>query len=243
MSEREEVLLEPGFVLHQRPYRNTSLLVDCLTGSYGRQTLVAQGARRPGARQTALLQPFRRVRFSWIRRGELGRLKGVEADAPHHDIEGDALLAGFYVNELLLRLVPRGDPSDALLSCYSSCLDELACAPDVARTLRLFELDFLEALGYRLDLEHDCRTGEPIEPGHDYYFEHEGGMTIANSDLAIDAISGRDLISLRERRLDDAASLGVARRLLGRILESHLGGRPLRTRQVMRDIVDRRLAP
>ena len=243
MSDREVVLLEPGFVLHQRPYRNTSLLVDCLTGPYGRQTLVAQGARRPGLRQAAHLQPFRRVRLSWIRRGELGRLSGIEPDSREFAIHGDALLAGFYINELLLRLVPRGDPSDDVLSCYSSCLERLAGAPDVGRVLRLFELDFLEALGYRLDLEHDCRTGQPIDPDCDYLFEHEGGMTVAITRGNTETMSGRHLISLRERRLDDAASLAAARRLLGRILDSHLGDRPLNTRQVMRAIVDRRRAP
>lgn len=239
MSEREEVLLECGYVLHQRPYRNTSLIVDCLTGRYGRQSLVAQGARRPTSRQSAVLQPFRRVRLSWVRRGELGRLTHVEAVAASLDIRGDALLAAFYLNELLIRLVPNGDQNNEIMSCYSSCLDLLAVTDDAARALRLFELELLEALGYRVDLDHDFRTGKPIEPECDYIFEHEGGLTASNIPPTMATFSGKHLISLRERRLDESASVSSAKRLLGGILKVHLGGRPLKTRQVMRDIFDR----
>jgi DNA repair protein RecO (recombination protein O) len=242
MSDREEVLLERGFVLHQRPYRNTSLIVDCLTERYGRQSLVAQGARRSSSRQSAVLQPFRPVRLSWIRRGELGRLTHVEADSNSLDIRGDALLAAFYLNELLLRLVPSGDHNDEIISCYSSCLDQLAGTRNAARALRLFELELLDALGYRIDLDQDFRTGKPIEPECDYIFEHEGGLTASHTHSTMETFSGMDLISLRERRLDESASLSSAKRLLGGILKVHLGGRPLKTRQVMRDIVDRQRA-
>ena len=241
MSEREEVLLEPGFVLHQRPFQNTSLIVDCLTGNYGRVSLLAQGARRAGKQRMAELQPFKRVRLSWVRRSELGRLTHVEADGGNRELAGDALLAGFYLNELLIRLVPGGDPNESILNCYSNCLAQLAGSRDIARALRIFELEFLDALGYRVDLEQDCRTGEPIRPDGHYIFEHEGGMTASMTDKTIETISGRHLISLREHRLDDADSLQAARRLLAPILNTHLGERPLKTRQVMREIVDRKL--
>jgi DNA repair protein RecO (recombination protein O) len=107
--------------------------------------------------------------------------------------------------------------------------------------LRLFELELLEALGYRVDLERDFRTGEPIVPDCDYLLEHESGLTVSNAGTTMEVFSGRHLISLRERRLEDPDSLGTARRLLGRILAFHLGGRPLKTRGVMREIVDRKL--
>jgi DNA repair protein RecO (recombination protein O) len=241
VSEREEVLLEPGFVLHQRAFRNTSLIIDCLTARHGRQSLVAQGARRPGRGQQSELQPFRRVRLSWIRRGELGRLTQVEADQASPDISGDALLAGFYLNELLLRLLPRGDQNETIMSCYSSCLDRLARTRNAARPLRIFELELLEALGYGVNLDHDFRTGEPISPDGDYLFEHEGGMTRSARQSTMEAYSGRHLISLREHTLDDAASLRTARRLLGGILRQHLGDRPLKSREVMVEIVKRQL--
>jgi DNA repair protein RecO (recombination protein O) len=238
MSEREEVLLERAFVLHRRPYRNTSLIVDCMTQSHGRQSLVAQGARRAESRQRPLLRPFLELRLSWVRRGEMGRLIGVEADACEAALSGRGLLAGFYLNELVLRLVPRGDQNEAVYSCYSECLDRLVGAADSARALRLFELGLLEGLGYRVDLERDCRTGEPIRPDRDYVFEHEGGLTISRSGTETKHFSGRHLISLREQDLNDRDSLRAAKRLLGGILEQYLGGRPLKTRAVLREIVD-----
>ncbi len=241
MSDREEVLLEPGFVLHQRAWRNTSLIVDCLTEGHGRQSLVARGARRPGLRQNAVLQPFRRIRLSWIRHGEMGRLTNAEADGAEYSISGDRLLAAFYVNELILRLVAVGDPNREITNCYSSCLSRLSGKENPARALRIFELEFLDALGYRVDLQHDCRTGEPVGDEGMYAFEHEGGVTALTGQPAADAISGSHLISLREHRLEDAESLRAARLFLGRILHQHLGGRPLKTRQVLRDLVDRRL--
>jgi DNA repair protein RecO (recombination protein O) len=242
MSEREEVLLEPAYVLHQRPYRNSSLIVDCLTARYGRQSLVARGARRADSPQRSLLQSFRRIRLSWVRRGEMGSLQQAEADAPAHELKGDGLLAGFYLNELLLRLVPRGDQNDAILSCYSSCLDRLAAAGNAARALRVFELELLEALGYRVDLGSDFRTGEPIEPDRHYVFEHESGLTASGANTSMEGYSGRHLIALREHCLNDAESLRTARQLLGGILKRHLGERPLKTRLVLREIVERGFA-
>lgn len=242
MSERVEVLLEPGFVLHQRAYRNTSLIVDCLTASHGRQSLVARGARRADSRQRALLQSFQPLRLSWVARGELGSLTLAEAAAPAHELGGAGLMAGFYLNELLLRLVPRGDRSERILGCYSSCLVRLAAGGNAAQALRLFELELLEALGYRVDLETDCRTGEPIAPDRHYTFEHEGGLTASGEHTTMECFSGRHLIALREHRLDDSESLRAARELLGGILRRHLGERPLKVRLVLREIHERGLA-
>jgi DNA repair protein RecO (recombination protein O) len=238
MSEREEVLLEQAFVLHQRPYRNTSLILDCLTLGHGRQALVARGARRPQSRQRPILEPFRKLRVSWIRRGEMGSLTHAESDGRESALGGQGLLAGFYMNELLLRLMQRGDQNESIYSCYSHCLDRLVAAGDTARALRLFERDLLEALGFGVDLERDFRTGEPIAPDREYVFEHEGGLTVSHSPADKDQYSGRHLISLREQDLNDTDSLRAARRLLNRILEHYLGSRPLKTRAVMRQIVD-----
>ena len=241
MSEREEILLEPAFVLHQRPYANTSRIVDCLTPARGRVGLVARGSRRLRSDQRALLQPFARLRVSWLRRGELGRLTYVEAAAPRHELEGDRLLGGFYMNELVLRLLARGDANAEVFSCYSACLQELAAGNGTARTLRLFELGLLRALGYGLELAHDCQSGEPVREEWTYVFEPESGPRRASIDTAGDSFRGKDLISLRERMLDDADSLRAAKVLLARALQVHLGSRPLKTHSVRKAIVERGL--
>lgn len=241
MTDRERVQLERGFVLHQRPYLNTSQLLDCLTEHHGVIGLVAQGSRRSSVRRAAL-QPFAPLHLSWMRRTELGRLTAVEAAGPPHGLFGDGLFAGFYANELLLRLMARGDPNDAVYSCYSRCLAELARASATARTVRLFELRLLEALGYGLGLECDAQSGQPILAGARYRFQTEHGFSLCSGSAdAAETYGGEQLISLREQRLDDPGSLRAAKRLLMQSLNVYLGERPLRTRAILEDVVAREL--
>ena len=242
MAEREQVLLEHGFVLHQRPFRDSSQLLECMTAAHGRMGLVARGSRRARTGQRALLQPFAPLRLSWVRRGDLGRLTHVEAEGLSHALEGQRLLAGFYANELLLRLTARGDPNPDVFSCYSRCLAQLAGAQGVARTLREFELELLRALGYGLELDGDSATGEPLRSDSSYVYELEQGFRRAQpEDSDEDHYPGRDLLALRDLKLDDEASLRTAQRLLGRALKAHLGERPLKSRLVLQDIVSRGL--
>ena len=246
MSEREQVLLEHGFVLHQRAYRNTSQLLECVTAVHGRVGLIARGSRRMTSRdrgQRALLQPFVPLRLSWLRRGELGRLTHVEPASASYDLAAQRLLAGYYSNELLLRLTARGDPNAEVFSCYSRCLAELAGGARVARTLRIFELHLLHALGYGLELGADAATGEPLRAELRYVFELEHGPRVTElEDPDADVYLGSDLISLREQMLEDESSLRTSQRLLGRVLRVYLGDRPLRSRLVLQDIVSRGLA-
>jgi len=242
MAEREQVLLVSGFVLHQRPYRDSSQLLECMTATHGRIGLVARGSRRAGNRQRALLQSFMPLRLSWVRRGELGRLTNVEPDGLSYALEGQRLLAGFYTNELLLRLTARSDPNPEVFSCYSRCLAQLAEATKFARTLRVFELHLLGALGYGLELDGDSATGEPLREDARYVYELEQGLRrVELADADTDSYQGRDLLSLRDLKLDDESSVRTAQRLLGRVLRAHLGERPLQSRLVLQDIVSRGL--
>ena len=244
MTDKETVQLEPGFVLHQRPYRNTSQLIDFLTKNYGVITLVAQGSRRLQAGQRAVLQPFSSLYLSWVRRGELGRLTHAEVKPPTIVLSGESLFAGFYLNELLLRLMGRGDPNPPVYLCYSLCLSDLSNLLDTSRALRLFELRFLAGLGYGLELEQDIETGELICPGGRYRFKPEHGISLEKASVnGPDIFTGRDLISLREERLDDEESVKAAKRLLKRVLRVYLGERPLSTRSVLKDVYRRGLEP
>ncbi len=240
MSEREEVLLEPAFVLHCRPFRNTSQIVECLTVNHGRAGLVAHGSRSPRGNRRSLLQPFLPLKLSWIRRGELGRLTNVEARSRAAGLEGDRLLAGFYVNELVLRLMARGDANREAFSCYSECIDGLARGERTSRALRLFELDLLRALGYGLELDREAGSGRPLLPDHRYRFEIEAGLRLASEGSEDSgAYWGRELMSLRDRELDDAESRRAAKRLLSCVLAAYLGERPLNSRAVLREVVER----
>ena len=239
MTDRESVQLEHAYLLHHRSYRNTSQLIECLTPNYGLVALVAQGSRRPKGGQRALLQPFLALQISWIRRSELGRLTHVELRPPASELGGEKLLAGFYMNELLLRLMAKGDANVAAFSCYSRALAELMSPTKTSRALRLFELRLLEALGYGLNLEHDIETGEPIRAERRYQFLPErGALPESSSTNGDDSYSGRELIALQREKLEDDSSLRAAKRLLSGVLRVYLGDRPLKTRSVLRELLD-----
>ena len=238
MTERESVQLEDAFLLHQRAYRNTSQIIECLTEEHGLVALVAQGSRRQKGGQRAILQPFFPLRISWIRRGELGRLIHAEPRAPASELEGRRLLAGFYLNELVIRLLARGDANASAYSCYSRALVDLGAEVGTSASLRLFEYRFLEALGYGLNLNDEVETDEPIRADARYRFEPEVGARCVNGEITADDVFwGRELISLRNENLEDEATLRAARRLLARALQPYLGDRPLRTRAVLKDLV------
>ena len=244
MSEYERIQLEHGYVLHQRSYRNSSQLLDCLTQRHGLVALVARGSRRVGSGQRAILQPFIPLRISWTRRGELGRLVNAELAWSLRPLTGDALLAGYYLNELLLRLMAKGDPNAEIYDDYRHALAQLGSNAVVSRVLRVFELRLLRALGYGLELDFDIETGSPIRPDLWYQFTPERGACVnVTGDRKENVFSGRDLIELREERLADAESLQAARRLLKPMLSRYLGERPLKSSIVMREIVGRGLKP
>ncbi len=242
MTGIEKIQLQHAYVLHQRAYKNSSQLLDCLTEDHGVVSLVAQGSRRAGRGQRALLQPFQSLHLSWSRRGELGRLTDVELAGAVAPLVGNALFAGYYVNELILRLMARGDANRSAYSCYIRCLAALAASPTVSCALRTFERDLLHALGYGIELEVDIDSGEPIRPELSYRFEMERGACLHSGTTHADSIFlGRELIALRDGELGDRESLRAARRLLKPVLAHYLGERPLKSSLVMRELSGRGL--
>ncbi len=232
------VQLEPGFVLHQRAFRNTSQIVDCVTPNYGLVAVVARGSRRPNSQRRALLQPFVPLRLSWQIKGELGTLTGVEGSSHLTDLPPKGVLAGFYVNELMLCLVPRQQVNEEVFSCYSQVLVDLAVSPDIGRSLRLFEYRLLAALGYAPNLDHEVGSGRPVDPAASYRFETEGGPSRVAEAGAPGTFSGKDLLSLHRGELDDRASIGAAKRILSGALRSQLGDRQLKSAAVLKQVVD-----
>ena len=154
---------QPAFILHARPYRETSLLIEAFSRDFGRVGLVARGVRRERSRlPRGLLQPFQPLLLNWIARGELGSLTGAEAASRPLRLAGDVLFAAIYVNELVLRLSERNDPHDNAFAAYSQCLGRLADDSGIAWSLRRFERDFLADLGYALALTHTV-DGQPLK--------------------------------------------------------------------------------
>src|SRR5215469_88548 len=166
---------EPAFVLHSYPYRETSIIVEALTSARGRIALVARGARRPRSELRGVLQAFQPLALSWNGAGELKTLIRAEWRGGLPLVTGSALLCSFYLNELLLKLLPREDPHPRLYDEYETALRELASGVEQAPVLRRFELRLLAELGYAMPLTHEADTGRPIDPAARYYYTFERG--------------------------------------------------------------------
>lgn len=234
-STSRRVQLERAFLLHHYPWRDSSRILELFTRAQGRVSVFARAARRGGSSLPAALQPFAEVLVSYTVRGEAGQLTGAERGGSSARLEGDALMGGFYANELLVKLLVRHDPHPGLYDAYASLVGALAADPSgPARALRLFEKRLLEELGWGLSLDADASTGEPLDEAAAYRYLPDGGAErvdgVADGSLIF---SGASLRSLAREELADERSLADARRLLRSALDQALDGRPLRTREVM----------
>ncbi|MFZ5594897.1 MAG: DNA repair protein RecO [Pseudomonadota bacterium] len=236
------VALQPAYVLHGKPYRDTSLLIEAFTPQHGRLGLVARGARAAKSRLRSLLQPFRPLLMSWIGRGDLLTLGAAEEHGAVPVLRGDALLSGFYLNELLLRLLQRHDPHPALFGRYDAALRVLAeyghQDTGLQCVLRGFERHLLQEIGYGLVLDRDVVTGLPIAAEGVYRYDLERGpVRYAGGDANL-VLHGRSLIALAGDALDDAVVLRDAKRLLREALARQLGPQPLRSRELYNELKD-----
>jgi|HigsolmetaAR202D_1030399.scaffolds.fasta_scaffold00121_30 DNA repair protein RecO (recombination protein O) len=236
-TEARRVHLQPAFVLHHRPYRDTSRILELFTRDHGRVSVFARGARGSRGKSASLvsvLQPFNRVLVSWSGRGEAGQLTGAEFDGSFEPMPPAQLVNGYYLNELLLKLFARQDSHPEVFELYSVTVDALKSSGEPLRALRLFEKRLLESLGYGLSLQYEAITGEPIEPERLYHYRLEQGavraLDVAEGSMVF---PGSSLISLGREELHSPQALADARRLLGAAIERCLDGRELRTREVM----------
>lgn len=236
MSDARRIQLQPAYVLHHRPYRDTSRILELFTRDHGRVSVFARGARgsgKSGASLLPILQPFNRLLVSWSGRGEAGQLTGAEFDGAMTPLPPDRLVHGFYLNELLLKLFARHDSHPDVFTLYAQTIDDLK-HEDAIRPLRLFEKRLLDALGYGLALERDARDGTQIEPDAAYHYRLEQGPVRVDAVPDNAAVySGAVLLALAREELSDAAICAEARRLLRAALDRCLDGRELRSRQVM----------
>ena len=227
------VALAPGYLLHHRPWRDTSRILEVLTREHGRLTLFARGVRGANAKLAPVLQPFQLLLLSWSGRGEAPQLTAAERAAAAGPLPQDRLLAAFYLNELLLKLTTPHDALPELFDHYHGTLEQLRGGTPLEPALRLFEKRLLEVLGYGLDLSTEARSGLPLEPGA-YYDFHPGVGLLPARGAAASALRGHSLLSLARENLREERELEDARRVLQAALGACLEGRPLTTRQVAR---------
>ena len=215
---------QPGFILHARAWRETSLLIEAFTRDHGRVGLVARGVRSPKSRLSrSNLQPLQPLLLDWSARGELGTLTAAEQSGTSWRLGGDALFAGMYVNELVLRLSSRNDAHHAAFGAYTECLVRLAEEPDIAWTLRRFERDFLTDLGYALMLTH-AADGTPIDSDLDYAYVADSGPVEWRSGTTHPRIVGAALLALDRDEPPTLAQQTQLRRLMRATIRHLVGG-------------------
>lgn len=225
--------LQSAYVLHTRAYRDTSLLVDFFTPTYGRLAAVARGVRQKKSRTRALLNPFTRLLVSLQGKTDLKLLTAVEADGCYYDLQGEQLYSGFYLNELLVRLLPEMDAHENLFRHYQESLLRLQHGAELEPVLRNFELTLLDELGYGVDFTRDALTAELIAAERHYCFDHQRGFIASPQVTAGGLVFSGDVIgSIEKRNFSNEVTRMCAKQLCRQMLNPLLGNRPLKSREL-----------
>lgn len=223
------ITFQPAFLLHLRPYRETSALLELFTRDYGRMTAIARGVRTSRSHLKSLLQPFSPLLISWQGKSELMTLVSAEPNGVPFQLRGNCLLSGFYLNELLLRLLQKQDSHPELYTVYHQTLVELQAQTQPERTLRRFEKKLLEELGYGLQ--------DKYEAAHFYRYVPEEGFVVWEGEaVGVDIFSGKSLLALLQDTFADETSLQDAKRLMRLIISHLLGGKPLASRKLFIEV-------
>lgn len=225
-----------AFILHQRPYRETSLLLDVFSEQYGRSSLVAKGVRNKKRNQSGALQVYQPLLLSWIGRGALQTLTHVETAEPRYILKAESALCGLYLNELLVRLLPLHEAEPGIFKAYQQALLGLQQEENTEVVLRLFEKRLLSHLGYGLVLNSEVENGLPIEGEQRYYYQPDSGLYRWQSHLKCGSISGRSLQHLLNESDFDQQSLQEIKQLMRTVIHYYLDGKPLKSRQLFAEL-------
>lgn len=227
----------PAFVLHAYPYRETSLIVEAYVREQGRVPLVARGARRAKSTLRGVLLPFQPLLVSWTGKSELRTLTRAEWRGGYAPLRGQALMCGFYLNELLLKLLPRDDPHEALFEVYERSLGALGAGDEPFALLRRFEIALLRELGYAVILDRDVDRDEPVARDRSYVYIVERGPVSDDSAPGNGVeLSGQTLIDMQSGSFTSAATQQESKALMRALINHHLGNQVLHTRQLLRDL-------
>lgn len=222
---------QAAYVLHTRPYRESSLLVDIFSREHGRLTLVGKGARRLKSPRRGLIMPFQPLLLGWAGKGEMPVLTHADASGRALFLIGHARVCGFYLNELLARLLHRHDSHAALYELYERSLQDLRDTNNREPVLRLFEKYLLRELGYALELETDAVSRQPVQPEGQYEYLPQFGVRAANGTQG-QTFAGSTLLALAQDRLRDEQAIRESKQLMRMMIGHYLDGKPLHSRRL-----------
>ncbi len=228
---------QPGFVLHSYPYKETSLIVDLFTRDHGRVALVAKGAKRPHSQLRGVLQTFQPLATGWAGKSELRVLTGAEWVGGMLPLEKTALLCGFYLNELLVKLLARDDPHPALFDHYVATLNQLAHQEPAPIVLRKFERALLKETGVAADLGRCTVSGLAVRAELRYVVDPERGARPERAADQWPGVAGKTLLDMEREDYADPSTQLQSKQLMRFLLAHHLGGATLNTRQMLIDLM------
>lgn len=237
-SGKQRVDGAAAFLLHAHPYSETSLILDIFSRSCGRLALLARGARRPRSALRGVLLGFQPLELSWFGAGEVKTLARAEWLGGLALLSGKCLLLGYYLNELLLKLLPREDAHPALYDAYTDALGALSRGAAEAAELRRFEKVLLRELGYGLELDREAASGDPVRADRQYVYLVERGAVEARGDEGIPTISGKTLLDLAADDYADPRTLAESKALMRQLVAHYLGGQLLQSRRVFVELQD-----
>ena len=228
---------QPAFVLHSYPYKETSLIIDMFTRDYGRVALIAKGAKRPHSQLRGVLQTFQPLSSSWSGKSELRTLTEAEWVGGMLPLEKTALLCGFYLNELLVKLLARDDAHPVLFDHYVATLNQLAHNEPATIVLRKFERALLKETGVAADLTRCTVSRERVRADLVYVVDPERGARPERAADTWPRVSGKTLLDMENEDYQDTATQAQSKQLMRFLLAHHLGGAPLNTRQILLDLM------
>lgn len=230
---------QPAFVLHHYPFRETSLVIETFTRDFGRVALMARGARRPKSALRGVLLAFQPLLIGWSGKSELRTLHKAEWQGGYLPLRGLSLICGFYLNELLLKLLPRDDPHERLFTTYQETLVTLAAGGNHAAILRRFEKNLLRELGYAVTLDLDAESGQLIAAERRYSYIIERGPVALDGAVRQNEVelSGQTLIDMQSDNYTSAVTQQQSKALMRTLINHYLGNQVLHTRSLLRDLL------
>ena len=234
-AQRQRIDGAAAFLLHAHPYSETSLVLDVFARQHGRLALLARGARRPRSALRGVLMSFQPLELGWFGGGEVKTLARAEWQGGLPLLTGKSLLLGYYLNELLIRLLPREDPHAALFDAYAEALTALAGGNTETAELRRFEKSLLRELGYGLSLDREAGTGEPVRADSLYAYQVERGVVEAGETVGVSpglTFTGKTLLDLAADDYSDPRTLAESKALMRQLMSHYLGGQPLQSRRI-----------
>jgi DNA repair protein RecO (recombination protein O) len=226
-----KVELTPCYILHRRDYSESSLILEVFSRDHGRINLIAKGAKRNKKQQGISHNLYQKYNMSWVAKSELGTLIDIELSSLSDSLKPEVIMTGFYMNEVMLRLLHKHESHPELFDSYDLAIVQLINDVPEQIVLRYYEKTLLQSLGYGVILDHDVQTGEKLVTESDYYYNLDFGPSLSkiNSESGIN-ISGKTLLELDTETLSETKNINEAKTLLRTILNQHLGDKPLASR-------------